>query len=237
VQARSSSPTVRPRQRRGASPSHTRRRPRPCSSSYVAHGHPTVSTCLLSVVSVELRLARHRGSLVDARCVDSPVIAEAFLGGPAQFGGFFFFLLFSFCNIFDDEIKHVQIQKFLMKDCLDFVARFTICPNLKKHKFGNLFKFKIYLNSKSVHIQICSNSNLFKFEFVQIRICSRSNLFKFEFVQVQICSNSNLFKFEFVLVQICSNSNLFTLKFVQIQICSRSYLFKFKFVHIRISAG
>jgi hypothetical protein len=221
VQARSSSPTVRPRQRRGASPSHTRRRPRPCSSSYVAHGHPTVSTCLLSVVSVELRLARHRGSLVDARCVDSPVIAEAFLGGPAQFGGFFFFLLFSFCNIFDDEIKHVQIRKFLMKDCLDFVARFAICPNSKKHKFGNLFKFKIYLNSKSVHIRMCPNLNLFKFKFVQIRICS----------------STNLFKFEFVLVRICSNSNLFMLKFVQIQICSRSNLFKFEFVHIQISAG
>jgi hypothetical protein len=174
------------------------------------------------------------GSLVDARCVDSPVIGEAFLGGPAQFGGFFFFLLFSFCNIFDDEIKHVQIRKFLMKYCLDFVARFAICPNSKKHKFGNLFKFKICLNSKAVHIQICSNSNLFKFEFVQIRICSRLNLFKFEFVQVRICSNSNLFSFKFVQIQIYSRWNLFKFKFVQDRIFSSSNLFTYEFLQVRI---
>jgi hypothetical protein len=160
-----------------------------------------------------------RVSLVGARCVDSPVVAEACLGGPAQFGGVFFFLLFSFCKIFDDEIKHVQIRKFIIKDFLDFVARFAICPNSKKHKFRNLFKFKI-----------CSYSNVSKFEFVQVRICSDSNLFKYEFVQIRICSRSNLFKFEFVHVEICSNSNLFKIEFVQVRICSHTNFCRLEFL-------
>jgi hypothetical protein len=44
--------------------------------------------------------------------------------------------------------------------------------------------------------KIVSNSNLFKFEFVQIWI-----FFKLDFVHIQICSNSILFRFKFKTVQ------------------------------------
>jgi hypothetical protein len=63
------------------------------------------------------------------------------------------------------------------------------------------------------HIQIrkkCSNSNLFRFKFVQTQICSDSNLFKLNFVQIWICSNSILLRFEFVQTRFCLNADFWT---------------------------
>jgi hypothetical protein len=69
---------------------------------------------------------------------------------------------------------------------------------LKNVQIENLF------NSKYVHFQISySNSEkMFKLKFVQIQICSNSNLFRFNFF-----SDLNLFKLDFVEIRICSNAD------------------------------
>jgi hypothetical protein len=87
--------------------------------------------------------------------------------------GEFFYVTFSIIFEIFGEIKNTKIQNF---------------------HFEKLFRLKI-----------CSIQNMFTFEFhVQIRKkCSNSNLFKLEFVQIQIYSNSILFIFEFVQTRFC----------------------------------
>jgi hypothetical protein len=85
---------------------------------------------------------------------------EGALGGPAQLERVFFFYLFFSVNFeILGELKNAQIQKIY---------------------FEKLFRLKL------VQFEICSILNfMFKFEkYVQTRICSNSNLFKFEFVQI-----------------------------------------------------
>jgi hypothetical protein len=153
----------------------------------------------------------------------SPWHLQALPGGPAQYRRvLFLFLLLSFSIIFEifGEIKNTQIWKF----------HFWKMFRLKICSIRNMFTFEF-------HVQIqkkCSNSNLFRFKFVQARICSDSNLFKLEFVQTQICSDSNLFKLKFVQIRICSNSILFRFKFVQTWFYWDLNLFKLNFVQTRI---
>jgi hypothetical protein len=82
-----------------------------------------------------------------------------------------------------------------------FVSIFLLFPIIRK-----FVQTRFCSNSNvTSNPKICSNSNLFKFKFVQTRICSNSNFFKLKFVQIRICSNSNLFKLEFLQTQICAN--------------------------------
>jgi hypothetical protein len=119
---------------------------------------------------------------------------EGASGGPAQLGWvFFFFLLFPFfvnLEILGElKLKNAQIQK----NYFEKLFRLKLIQ-FKIYSFSNfMFKFEKYVQTR-----ICSNSNLFKFEFVHIRICSNLILFRFEFVQTRFCSDSIMFKFDFV---------------------------------------
>jgi hypothetical protein len=117
-------------------------------------------------------------------------------------------------------------KSFFLFSSISFFSKFWNIRWIKKCSDSKILFWK------TVQIKTCSIRNLFNFEFhVQIRkICSNSNLFKLEFVQIQICSNSNLFKFEFVQIWICSDLILFRFEFVQTRFSSDSILFKFKFV-------
>jgi hypothetical protein len=108
----------------------------------------------------------------------------------------FLFLLLPFSVIFEifGEIKNTQIQKF---------------------HFWKIVQIDFFFNCSLSNFIFKFGKKMFKLKFVQIRICSNLNLFRFEFVQTQfcldwICSNSILLRFEFIQTRFCSNSNLFT---------------------------
>jgi hypothetical protein len=130
---------------------------------------------------------------------------QALPGGPAQYGVFFLFLLLLFSIIFEifGEIKKIlRFENFIFEK----LFRLKICS------IRNMFTFEF-------HIQIrkkCSNSNLFRFKFVQTRICLDLNLFKLNFVQIWICSNSILLRFEFVQTQFCSNADFWIEHFLNL---------------------
>jgi hypothetical protein len=121
---------------------------------------------------------------------------QALPGGPAQYGLLFSFysvtFFYNFWNIWWNK-KYSDSKISFLKNCSDLkFVQFEICS------LSNfIFKFR-----KNVQTQICSDSNLFKLEFVQIQICSNSFLFRFEFVQTRYCWDSNLFKLDFVQTQI-----------------------------------
>jgi hypothetical protein len=119
-----------------------------------------------------------------------------YLVGRPNTGKFYFFffcyLFYNFWNIWWNK-KYSNSKISFLKNCSDWkFVQFKICS------LSNfMFKF-----GKNVQTQICSDSNLFKLEFVQIQICSNSILFRFEFVQTRFCWDSNLFKLDFVQTQI-----------------------------------
>jgi hypothetical protein len=92
-----------------------------------------------------------------------------------------------------------------------FFIIFEIFGEIKK-----ILRFKNFIFGKLFRLKICSIRNMFTFEFhIQIqKKCSNSKLFRFEFVQTQFCSDLNLFKLDFVEIRICSNLILFKHKFL-----------------------